>query len=159
MDRGQTRTNYCEFNGHQESEDIEQGLEDGPFWGLEEPPGAWGKNEGVPGCDCECADEEILVSGEMRGQVEGRGQLEGHCCGDGERAVRALATRKYQSDSAGAVIGRPYSVQGPSEVRPFSPLPIMSDSQAWSTSTAGSAQPSTTAAGRGKGNGSSNLYL
>jgi hypothetical protein len=64
------RTDDCELDGHQESQDIKQDLEERPFRSFEEPPGAWGENESVPGCNSESADEEILVSGEMGREIK-----------------------------------------------------------------------------------------
>lgn len=55
---------------------MEENLEGGPAWGSPETPGARGENEGVPCCDGEGADKEVLVCTEMGGEVELVGQLE-----------------------------------------------------------------------------------
>ena len=60
-------TNYDKLSGHEESEDMENDLEDGPFLGLEEPPGAGAEDECIPCSYGECADEEVLVGGEVGG--------------------------------------------------------------------------------------------
>jgi hypothetical protein len=60
---------------HEESEDMEDDLKDGPFLGLEEPPGAGAEDEGVPCGYCERADEKVFVGGQVGGQVE-RGREE-----------------------------------------------------------------------------------
>ena len=49
---------------------MEENLQGRPFLGAEKTPGAGGKNEGVPGCNSEGADEEILLGGKMSRKVE-----------------------------------------------------------------------------------------
>jgi len=83
------RTDYDKLNGHEVSEEVEEDLEDGPTWGLEQAPGAGGEDEGIPCGDGECADEEVLVSTEVRREVQRRRELVGggHSGGEGEPAV------------------------------------------------------------------------
>jgi len=46
---------------------VENDLEDGPFLGLEKPPGAGAEDESVPCSYGECADEEVFVSRQVGG--------------------------------------------------------------------------------------------
>ena len=64
-------TDDNEFNGHEEPEEVEDDLQHRPLGGLHEPPCARGEDEGVPCCDGERADEEVLVRAQMGRQVEG----------------------------------------------------------------------------------------
>ena len=78
-------TDYDELQGHEVSEEVEEDLEDGPTWGLEQAPGTGREDEGVPCCHGECANEEVLVSAEVRGEIQRRRKLErGH---DGRRGT------------------------------------------------------------------------
>ena len=76
-------TDNSELDRHVESKDVEDDLERGPFLCAEEPPSPWRQDEGVPCSDGESTDEEVLVSGEMRREVEGGGEdvcwVDGHC--------------------------------------------------------------------------------
>jgi hypothetical protein len=56
-------TNDDKLSGHQYAEDVEDDLENGPFLGLEEPPGTGAKDECVPCGDGKGTDEEVFVSG------------------------------------------------------------------------------------------------
>lgn len=49
---------------------MEEDLQRRPFTRAEETPSARRENEGVPSGHGKSADEEVLVGGEMRGQVE-----------------------------------------------------------------------------------------
>ena len=46
---------------------MENDLEDGPFLGLEEPPGAGAEDECIPCSYGKCTDEEVLVRGQVNG--------------------------------------------------------------------------------------------
>jgi len=46
---------------------VEDDLEDGPFLGLEEPPGTGAEDECVPCGDGEGANEKVFVSGQVYG--------------------------------------------------------------------------------------------
>ena len=59
---------------------MEDDLKDGPFLGLEEPPGTGTEDKSVPCGDGEGTDEEVLVSGQVGGEVE-RGREEGRDVG------------------------------------------------------------------------------
>ena len=86
-------TDNSELDRHVESKDVEDDLEWGPFLCAEEPPCPWRQDEGVPCSDGERTDEEVLVSREMRREVERRGEdvcwVDGHggldVCGREER--------------------------------------------------------------------------
>ena len=58
------------LDGHQVSKDLENNLEHWPFFSLHQTPAPWRQDEGIPCSDCESANEEVLVSREMRGKVE-----------------------------------------------------------------------------------------
>ena len=64
------RTDYGEFDRHEYAEEVEKDLERWPFRCAKETPCTRRENEGVPGGDSECAYEEVLVRGEVRGKVE-----------------------------------------------------------------------------------------
>lgn len=60
-------------------EEVEEDLENGPTWGLEQAPGAGGEDEGVPCGNCKCADKEVLVSAEVGREIQRRRKVErGH---------------------------------------------------------------------------------
>ena len=76
MKDGKRRTHDDELCGHEEAQGMEENLEGWPAWGSPETPGAGGEDKGVPCCDGEGADKEVLVCAQMRGQVELVGQLD-----------------------------------------------------------------------------------
>lgn len=49
---------------------MKEDLEHRSLRGLHETPSAWREHEGVPGCDGERANEEVLVRAQMRREVE-----------------------------------------------------------------------------------------
>jgi len=57
----ESHRDYRELNRHEKPQEVEEDLEDGPFLGLEEPPSARRKNEGVPSCNCKGADKEVFM--------------------------------------------------------------------------------------------------
>jgi hypothetical protein len=68
-------TDDDKLSRHKYAEDVEDNLEDGPFLGLEEPPGTGTEDECVPCGDGQGANEEVFVSGQVDGEVE-RGREE-----------------------------------------------------------------------------------
>lgn len=70
-------TDDDKLDGHENSEKVEDDLKGGPARRPEETPGAGREDEGVPCCDGEGADEEVLVSTEMGREIERRGKVEG----------------------------------------------------------------------------------
>ena len=67
---GIKRTGDGKTNRHKDPDKVVDDFERGPFLCAEELPGSRGKNESVPSGDGQRADEEVLVSREMRGKLE-----------------------------------------------------------------------------------------
>jgi hypothetical protein len=94
--RKDRQTNNGELNRHQGSQEIKQDLENRPTLSLPKPPRARKENKGVPCCNSEGADEKVLVSGEMRGEVERGGEL--RCGHDKEGTVGGREGNQYEWD-------------------------------------------------------------
>ena len=65
------RTGNSKTNWHEESDKVIYYFERGPFLSTKQLPGPRGKNEGVPSGDGQRAYEKILVSREVRRELEG----------------------------------------------------------------------------------------
>jgi hypothetical protein len=64
------RTGNSEANRHEEPDKVIDDFERGPFLSTKELPGPRGKNEGVPSGDGQRAYEKVLVSREVRRELE-----------------------------------------------------------------------------------------
>jgi hypothetical protein len=79
-------TDDGKLEGHKDAQEVEKDLENGPFTGAHKAPGPWRQDQSVPCCDSQCADQEVLVGGQVRGQIEAVGKTgQGH---DGGRTKR-----------------------------------------------------------------------
>ena len=59
------QTDDSELDRHENTQEMEENLEHRPFASLHQTPCSRRKNQSIPSCDCQSADEEIFVSAEM----------------------------------------------------------------------------------------------
>ena len=69
-ERERMLTNDDELCRHPDLQEVEKELESGPSRHLPETEGAGGDDEGIPCCDSERANEEVLVRGQVRWEIE-----------------------------------------------------------------------------------------
>ena len=67
-----TRTDDSKLNRHEDAKKREENFKNRPARSLHEAPSPRGKNKCIPCSHSESADEKILVSAEMRREVERR---------------------------------------------------------------------------------------
>ena len=87
-----TRTNDDKFCRHEYPHEVEENLKRWPSWRSEEAPRPGREDQGVPCSNSESANKEILVSAQMRRQVEGRGE-DRRCTGSHVVMILAGSTK------------------------------------------------------------------